>query len=115
MSGSDILNGLKIMTNIQHENTMLASPVPSQLVAETHIFNNVDDFEMKEAIGYGSSAIVYGAIYRPFNKRVAIKIIDLDMFERNQIDELRVRWFLFILRILNCVERNSINGPVETS
>ncbi|KAI9020677.1 kinase-like domain-containing protein [Phycomyces nitens] len=89
ISGSDILNGLKIMTNIQHENTMPTSPVPSQLVADTHIFNNIDDFEMKEAIGYGSSAIVYSAIYRPFNKRVAIKIIDLDMFERNQIDELR--------------------------
>jgi hypothetical protein len=24
--------------------------------------------------------------------RVAIKMIDLDSFERNQIDELRVRW-----------------------
>lgn len=40
--------------------------------------------------GYGSSAIVYSAVYIPFNKRVAIKVIDLDMFERNQIDELRV-------------------------
>lgn len=40
--------------------------------------------------GYGSSAVVYAAIYKPMNKRVAIKMIDLDMFERNQIDELRV-------------------------
>ncbi|KAF9930814.1 hypothetical protein BGZ67_005598 [Mortierella alpina] len=38
---------------------------------------------------YGSSAVVYNAYYKPLNKRVAIKVIDLDMFERNQIDELR--------------------------
>lgn len=41
-------------------------------------------------LGYGSSAVVYSAIYKPLNKRIAIKIIDLDLFERNQIDELRV-------------------------
>jgi serine/threonine-protein kinase OSR1/STK39 len=35
--------------------------------------------------------MVYSAIYLPYNKRVAIKVIDLDMFERNQIDELRVK------------------------
>jgi hypothetical protein len=34
--------------------------------------------------------VVYGAIFKPLNKRVAIKMIDLDLFERNQIDELRV-------------------------
>jgi hypothetical protein len=42
-------------------------------------------------VGYGSSAIVYSAIYKPLNKQVAVKIIELDRFERNQIDELRVR------------------------
>lgn len=41
-------------------------------------------------LGYGSSAVVYEAIYKPLKKRVAVKMIDLDMFERNQIDELRV-------------------------
>ncbi|KAI8366185.1 kinase-like domain-containing protein [Blakeslea trispora] len=75
---------------------------------------NIDDFEMKQpigiesiqmcdfpnvihaCIGYGSSAIVYRATYLPQNKRVAIKVIDLDMFERNQIDGLRVctQWSL---------------------
>jgi serine/threonine protein kinase len=40
-------------------------------------------------LGYGSSAVVYNAYYKPLNRRVAIKVIDLDMFERNQIDELR--------------------------
>src|SRR5690606_23011671 len=40
-------------------------------------------------IGYGSSAVVYNAYYKPLNKRVAINVIDLDLFERHQIDELR--------------------------
>ncbi|RGB32500.1 kinase-like domain-containing protein, partial [Rhizophagus diaphanus] len=40
-------------------------------------------------IGYGASAIVYGAVYKPLNKKVAVKMIDLDFFERNQIDEVR--------------------------
>ncbi|KAI9346667.1 kinase-like domain-containing protein [Pilaira anomala] len=51
--------------------------------------SNPDDFEIKNPIGYGSSAIVYNATYKPRNMRVAIKMIDLDLFERNQIDELR--------------------------
>ena len=40
-------------------------------------------------IGYGSSAIVYLAAYKPLHVDVCIKQIDLDQFERNQIDELR--------------------------
>ncbi|KAJ3134881.1 hypothetical protein HK101_004293 [Irineochytrium annulatum] len=47
------------------------------------------DYELGVPIGYGSSAIVCIARYRPTGRQVAIKIIDLDMFERNQIDELR--------------------------
>ncbi|KAI7888765.1 kinase-like domain-containing protein [Mucor mucedo] len=50
---------------------------------------NPDDFEIKNPIGYGSSAVVYNAIYKPKGMRIAIKMIDLDLFERNQIDELR--------------------------
>lgn len=50
--------------------------------------------------GYGSSAIVYGAIYLPMRKMVALKVIDLDMFERNQIDELRVS-ALFLVKQKN--------------
>lgn len=48
------------------------------------------DYELGTPIGFGSSAIVYIAKYKPLQKNVAIKMIDLDMFERNQIDELRV-------------------------
>ncbi|KAF9410899.1 hypothetical protein BGZ94_001492 [Podila epigama] len=51
--------------------------------------NNPEDYDIRLPIGYGSSAVVYNAYYKPTNKRVAIKVIDLDMFERNQIDELR--------------------------
>ncbi|KAJ3203295.1 hypothetical protein HDU67_010274, partial [Dinochytrium kinnereticum] len=49
-----------------------------------------DDYELGTTIGYGSSAIVCIAKYKPLNKIVAMKVIDLDMFERNQIDELRI-------------------------
>ncbi|KAF9083467.1 hypothetical protein BGX23_011471 [Mortierella sp. AD031] len=51
--------------------------------------SNPEDYDIRHPIGYGSSAVVYNAYYKPLNKRVAIKVIDLDMFERNQIDELR--------------------------
>ncbi|KAG1473912.1 hypothetical protein G6F56_000676 [Rhizopus delemar] len=47
------------------------------------------NFDIKNPIGYGSSAVVYGAIYKPKNILVAIKVIELELFERNQIDELR--------------------------
>lgn len=94
ISGIDILNGLKIITSgnsILHGNdssTIPPSPVPSQLLPD-HPFSHIDDFEIKEPIGYGSSAIVYKAIYKPLNRKMALKMIDLDKFERNQIDELR--------------------------
>ncbi|ORY52703.1 kinase-like protein [Rhizoclosmatium globosum] len=48
-----------------------------------------DDYELGNPIGYGSSAMVYIAKYLPLQKIVAVKVLDLDMFERNQIDELR--------------------------
>lgn len=44
--------------------------------------------------------MVYSAVYIPHNKRVAIKVIDLDMFERNQIDELRVNIYIIFNNIL---------------
>ncbi|CAO3608567.1 unnamed protein product [Mucor hiemalis] len=50
---------------------------------------NPEDFEIKNPIGYGSSAVVYNATYLSRNMRIAVKVIDLDFFERNQIDELR--------------------------
>lgn len=40
--------------------------------------------------GYGSSAIVYVAKYKPLQKLVGVKQIELDRFESNQIEELRV-------------------------
>ena len=52
-----------------------------------------------ECLGYGASAIVYSATYKPSNKTVAIKIIDLDSFERHQIEELRVIYSSLILII----------------
>jgi serine/threonine protein kinase len=68
------------------------SPVTSLYDHSCHVIYslNPDDYVIDETpIGYGSSAVVYRAIYSPLEKEVAIKIIDLDNFERNQIDELR--------------------------
>ncbi|KAG5457286.1 MAG: kinase-like domain-containing protein, partial [Olpidium bornovanus] len=52
---------------------------------------NPEDYDLKNIIGFGGSAVVHIAAYRPLSKNVAVKVIDLDRFERNQIDELRVR------------------------
>ena len=46
--------------------------------------------------GYGSSAIVYVAKYKPLQKLVGVKQIELDRFESNQIEELRVALSLFV-------------------
>ncbi|KAJ1658288.1 hypothetical protein IWQ61_002457 [Dispira simplex] len=51
--------------------------------------NHIDDYCLDVAVGYGSSAEVYKAQHKPTHQIVAIKIIDLDRFERRQIDELR--------------------------
>jgi serine/threonine protein kinase len=48
-----------------------------------------EDYAIGAKIGQGSSAIVYLATYIPTQQQVAIKVIDLDLFERNQIEELR--------------------------
>ena len=70
-----------------------------QCIKRLYHFNNNKFIQFpKYYIGYGASAIVYGAIYKPLNKRVAVKMIDLDFFERNQIDEVRV---LYII-VINC-------------
>jgi serine/threonine protein kinase len=75
-------------------------------------------------IGYGSSAVVYEAMYKPLKKRVAVKMIDLDMFERNQIDELRVGSMMMTITCIHFIvanlyyyyslERNSADGIIKT-
>ncbi|KAI8343645.1 kinase-like domain-containing protein [Chlamydoabsidia padenii] len=58
---------------------------------------SIDDYDLGGIIGYGSSAVVYGAFDTVQNIHVAIKMIDLDLFERNQIDELRRETALMVL------------------
>ncbi|KAJ3337906.1 hypothetical protein HDU93_000351 [Gonapodya sp. JEL0774] len=51
---------------------------------------NIQDYKFEQTpIGYGSSAVVYKALYLPSVRDVAVKVIELDMFERGQIEELR--------------------------
>ncbi|KAI9473702.1 MAG: kinase-like domain-containing protein [Benjaminiella poitrasii] len=51
----------------------------------------MEDIEINKQlpIGIGASAIVYSGIYIPQNKRVAVKVIDLDFIGRDRIDALR--------------------------
>ncbi|KAG1460213.1 hypothetical protein G6F46_010323 [Rhizopus delemar] len=74
-----------LLTPVDTERIPSASPLSS----ETNWANRYEDFVIGNPIGYGSSAVVYEAMYKPLNKKLAIKAIDLDKFERNQIDELR--------------------------
>ncbi|KAJ3126437.1 hypothetical protein HK100_010240 [Physocladia obscura] len=70
--------------------TINPAPASSTPQQEEFAFSmRFEDYELGNPIGYGSSAIVYIAKYLPMNKIVALKVIELDMFERNQIDELR--------------------------
>ncbi len=62
-------------------------PPPAQGMTFTR-----EDYEIGPCIGQGSSALVYVGTHKPSGSAVSLKVIDLDMFERNQIDELRVRF-----------------------
>jgi serine/threonine protein kinase len=66
-----------------------SSPAPAE-EESIALSSNLDDYDILDPVGYGASAVVYAALYKPLNRRVAVKIIDLDAFERHQIEELRV-------------------------
>jgi len=67
-------------TKANNENVS-SSPVPMGM--------GIEDYEIGAQIGNGSSAVVYVAKYKPSQKTVCLKVIDLDKFERNQIEGLR--------------------------
>lgn len=46
---------------------------------------NRSDYKLLEEVGYGASAIVYRAIYIPFNEVVAVKCLDLDRCSSNLV------------------------------
>ncbi|KAH8549420.1 kinase-like domain-containing protein, partial [Umbelopsis sp. PMI_123] len=49
----------------------------------------MNDYEIDDLIGYGATASVHAARYLPSNEKVAIKMVDMDLFAPRQIDELR--------------------------
>ncbi|KAI9188653.1 hypothetical protein H9P43_000074 [Blastocladiella emersonii ATCC 22665] len=51
--------------------------------------NHVEDYVLGETIGIGASAHVVAATYLPTQRQLAVKVVDLDRFERCQIEELR--------------------------
>ncbi|KAJ3065765.1 hypothetical protein HDU98_010870 [Podochytrium sp. JEL0797] len=69
--------------------SVTATAVPEKPADEVSFSMRPEDYELGNPIGYGSSAMVYIAKYLPMNKIVAVKVIDLDWFDRSQIDELR--------------------------
>lgn len=84
--------------SIQQEGSLISGKTAPPEVCDSPLNNNGEseefsmspsDYRLEEPIGYGSSAIVYLATYLPTQSRVAIKIIELDRFEKNQIDALR--------------------------
>jgi len=77
-------NGLAVETPCQSPSAMLVTEAQ-----EVQYSMSPSDYKLNEAIGYGSSAIVHLATYLPMGAQVAVKIIDLDRFEKNQIDILR--------------------------
>jgi hypothetical protein len=63
------------------------------------VTNDPADYDIGSAIGYGSSATVHSAMFKPQNRMVAIKMIELELFGRNQIDELRVCVFVIAISL----------------
>ncbi|KAG0162772.1 hypothetical protein DFQ30_001319 [Apophysomyces sp. BC1015] len=113
LTGSDLFSGLRIISNVQQESDLND---PSGF-PDCHVITSIDEFEFKGIIGCGSSAVVHSAIYLPLNKRVAVKVIDLDMFERNQIDELRTQILLFLDDTGSCLDimKNSFPEGLDES
>jgi serine/threonine protein kinase len=80
-----IIEGEGPLVNEESVSSTTGCPCPCD-----HQFSmNIIDYQLGAVIGFGSSAIVYMAKYLPLSMDVAIKMIELDHFERNRIDELR--------------------------
>lgn len=46
---------------------------------------SAEDYKLLEEVGYGANAVVYRAIYLPFNDIVAVKCLDLDRCNSNLV------------------------------
>lgn len=47
------------------------------------------DYELQMPIGYGASAVVYKALYKPIGQLCAVKVINVDKMPLDGIDRLR--------------------------
>jgi len=50
---------------------------------------DAEDYELQLPIGYGASAVVYKAMYKPLNTLCAVKVINVDRMPLDGIDRLR--------------------------
>ncbi|RKP36936.1 kinase-like domain-containing protein, partial [Dimargaris cristalligena] len=82
-------DGAKQQLGVYRSSTVETLRPPGDQQYTVSFSSDFRDYDLLTPIGYGSSAVVYKGVHRPNRLLVAIKIIDLDMFERRQIDELR--------------------------
>lgn len=57
---------------------------------------DAQDYELQLPIGYGASAVVYKAMYKPLGQLCAVKVINVDKMPLDGID--RLRRFVFALK-----------------
>lgn len=86
---ADRLLHLAVSRRSSSSSVVPATPVSSTQPSPLVFSQQVSDYWVGDAIGYGSSAVVYRALYKPLQLTIAIKMMELDAFERHQIDELR--------------------------
>ena len=60
----------QMVENLKNSSQNLNEPAIEELSM------NIQDYDLQNVIGHGSSAVVYLAKYKPLNKQVAIKVID---------------------------------------
>lgn len=68
---------------------LLIEPTPKKYPPD------VDQYDLLDEIGTGARSKVYRALCKPLSEEVAIKIIDLEQYSSNILEEITVRFAFF--------------------